>query len=330
MTALVKRVLDKVSRLPGTRINTIPLWSIGAIILALAIAEILIFRISKSRDVHLVESLPWPTKSVNPDARRIVALRDISGRLLWGLATVLQVVVFVAAAGYFVHVLKARESRRALMGIGVCDLGLALAIFLVSQTSSSRDPVGIDFPGALLSKGLMEVNNSDYIVAVNLQNAMTAAMMLLGILAIGSALGRPAKKPLTQKGLNERIEQLRDLLTVATGALAVGVIQMHFEYRWVSGLLVNQNPKEGLDKPWEPAMTATAAITLAAGGLFSLLLIAAFFPAVLVLQNRVDIHNKTARGGARIALSWRQFYLDALKIIGPVLTAGPLAALVKS
>jgi hypothetical protein len=313
--------------IPGTRISVIPLLSVISILLIMWGAEALSFR-TKAPRLGLIKTMPWPSQSTNPEAHRMSGLRDVSGRFLWGLASVLQVVVFLVVATYFVYVLSTRENYWTLIGVLICDAICALVVFYFSTTSPSRDPIGADFPGALLSRALDEVGDSDYVVAVNLQNSLTAAMMLLGILAIGSALDGGIEGKLSQGDMNEQVAQLRDLLTAATAALIIGVIQLHFEFRWVAGLFVNQNVKEGLEKTWEPATTMAASITLAAGGVFSLILLAAFFPAVVMLQRRVTSYNAATPANA-IAFSWTDFSLDALKAIGPILAAGPLAVLGK-
>jgi hypothetical protein len=68
---------------------------------------------------------------------------------------------------------------------------------------------------------------------------------------------------------------------------------------------------------------------LAAGTVFSLLLIVAFSPAAWIMRAQDEEINKELNAAAAKPFDWSAIYIDTAKIAGPFLAALPLASLFK-
>jgi hypothetical protein len=220
--------------------------------------------------------------------------------------------------------------------------GLAFYSYLRAQAGKPQEFSGFMRAG-FLERALDEAHVANLGPFIDAGNGMMVTLYFAGIFAVCSTLVDVRQAATSERDhITSSIRSLRTLLNASALALVVGVIQVNFEYRWASTLLVAPPPDQ--DKLWEPGSSAAASIILSTGGLLSFVLAATFIPAGTVLYTWVCKYNEGARaaavgsrsfrlkraaaaGSRIIRLEWKQMLGDVFKIIGPVLTAGPLAAI---
>jgi hypothetical protein len=154
-------------------------------------------------------------------------------------------------------------------------------------------------------------------------------MIAYGVITLGMTTAQPAvsNADVDSELLMKQFTSLKNLLNLFTFTLVMGVFQIFFGYNWAASLLVGSE----VEKLWEPGVKAAAGITFAAASLYSLFLVAAFLPPALVLNGHIDRYNESQKegrtSGPAISLTGWQLAIEALKLVGPILTAGPLVAL---
>jgi hypothetical protein len=295
-------------------LNMTPLGSVMVLLFALAVLMFFYFPPKTTPEIEL-NNLPW-------NHEQFAAIRDVAGRILWCFAALLQTVVLLFAIACFSKILRRTLTRRALLlVIGVCALILA-SVVLFGQN------IGFYFsqlPAQLLKRSLEKRHNSVLGYLIDFHNGLAFILAIAGLLAIGCCAAQPNGEPI--RSFKNRKDEMRFLLLVSMIALIAGLVQVHFEYRWVASLFRDKSDSEKL---WELGVELCNSITIGAGCLFSAVLLAAFVPGFYMLQVQFEFSYGTTLKTKPFQISWKEIATDVLKIAGPVLTAWPLASLFKT
>jgi len=165
-------------------------------------------------------------------------------------------------------------------------------------------------------------------IAINFENGSAVVLGMSGAIAVGAILG--VSRSLRRADIESQIDSIRRLLTASTIAWTVGVFQVFFEYRWVSAVMFPMKAEETNKALAEFGSAIAVSVTFAAGSALSLYLVACFLPVAAIIKFRVDQTNQSLAKHRRIPFDASDLWKDALKIVAPVLAAGPLAALFKA
>lgn len=286
---------------------------------------------------RMIDLLEWLDCTTSLPKLAPARLREISARMVWGTSFLAQTLTFVACIAFFFSVpwqiLQTRSKQIAvwLTGLSVgISLATAIRAFLIAGESGEPFPHSSAVRAGFLSRAIAQAHVPQLGWYIDVGNGLMIVLCCSGILAVGATIlhcGRPTLSD--REAIRASIATLRRLLTVGAVALIVGVLQVNFEYRWAASLLVDADSQ----KLSEAGNSAAAAIILSTGALLTMVLAATFVPAGFILYRRASNFNRNARQkGANapeeIPLDWKEMLGDALKIIGPALTAGPLAALI--
>lgn len=161
---------------------------------------------------------------------------------------------------------------------------------------------------------------------INRSNAGVAVLILLAALAVGTVITEPPQgNPRVERARLERqAAVLVRLLNLGAVVLVVGVVQIGCEFQWAAALIINPGDTA---KDWQPAIDLANTYTGWCAALFSLHLAAIFTPAIAWTKYRFDDFNRTWPANP-VVFRWEQFYLNAAKVLSPLLTAYPLTNLV--
>jgi hypothetical protein len=312
----------------------IPLLSVGLLLVLVWIGKKIIFDSGEGPGVEL-KRLPWFEKNVNGEQNLKVGIREASNRILWGLAGVLQTSVFIFAIAAFTRILYVSMCRVLddipklplyfVVGTLLAGAVIGIAIFWTGRTDQHDEEVafGLQIPGGILHQACDKIDNKVLGIVIDVENGLAAIVILTGLFAIGSLL-MPGHSPSAYKhDLAARKKQMRLLLNISAIALVVGVVQIHIEYQWATSLLVRPPGGDAakVGDVWEPGAAAASSFTVAGGGIYSLCLLAAFVPAATYLGLEIGAFNENNKF-APIEFDSKDLYADAVKLAGPILTAG--------
>jgi len=300
----------------------VPIASIAGLVVLLLVAYAILFMTGEVPDLNIPAA---GLVALNPS---LAAIQDASARFVWAIAAVVQTLVCFLVIAYFSIVMRASMRKwqfvkiiSVLLLVGIVTFGTGLFYTFTGKADFGRLPTN------LLRQAAHRVNNRVLAVAIDFENALTLLLGLTAAAAVGAVLGSSHQSERTEVEL--QIERLRRLLNASTAALTAGVVQVFFEYRWVAAVLFPTAGSDASKSLTDFGGTTASSITLAAGGALSLFLVACFAPSAAIIKYRVDEINKGLVANEQIVFGWNDLWKDAVKIIIPVFTAGPLAALFK-
>ncbi len=351
-------------------LNWLPILSLATVFLLVVAANAAVFGTrgpSRLTNLDALLSTSWidRTPGIEPaKAIGVLALRDASARLAWMVTGIIQTFSFSVFLCYtsllFRRTIGAKNPVGSLVIVWIVLLVLGGLQFIVDHTESSLDQSmgsGLAYAGKLnkIMYNKFDVPWLNWVVKG--ENVLAIWVIILGTLAASAMIADASSGDHTAEWLKDRIKQLRNLLTASAIVLVIGVVQVSAEYRWPAAVVqerVNQEKSdasksgdkvslplaEKVSLPLADTLTNFAsAVTLMAGGTFTLFMFAIFGTSFLVLRRKVESLAYDRCGGLGVTpevwqerngltLSISEWYGDLTKVIGP-LTIAILGSFIK-
>ncbi len=330
----------------------LPLFTCGLALLLLLGASVTVFGLggrSKLNDLQALAQL-WldSTPEVDPEqAKAVLALKDASARLAWMVFGLFQTLAFLGALAVFTNTLLVtdwcKQKTAFIFCIYFCTILLVIFLGIMDARGFALDQFtgsGLAYTGRL-SKITQDKFGTYWLpIIVKLENGLAAAVIIFGALASGALIANPDRDKLhTADDLKDRIVKLRNLLTISAVVLVIGVMQISAEYRWPAAVIREKvtHLKSDEAKVSLPLADVVAnyasAVTLTAGGAFSLFLIAVFGTSFFVIDRKAQLLADNRQGDdLKLTIeTWREqkglsltigmIYGDLGKILGPLFLA---------
>lgn len=253
--------------------------------LLLYFAAGLLFELSVDPERRFIDQILAITKDVAaPDLQH--ALAEVKARFVWFAAALLNIVAPIAAIAFSIAMIRTRAARVNLtwtVFIGVLLNVVTLGhLFYIVHTESIlyRAVFGFTYD-ALSQSGLFstEFLQSVYsvIFLINVLAALAPAFLLLAIYTTLDWREQPGEDELVE--LTVRMRRLKELISVGSAFLVVGVFHMSVWLKWTANLVS--------DPAVQAEVTGVAlSISTYWGVAFSLVLIATYVPPAMFLHHR--------------------------------------------
>ena len=258
----------------------------------------------------------------------LAEIHDATAKFAWAVSAAVQTAVFSLVILYFWIILYRVLTGYILWFCATVALPLVIGAreFAAGMRTDASSLLG-PLPTDLLRVAVHGSGNRVLPATTNFENALAVVLGMSAALAVVAVLGETHSKRME---VERQIETIRRLLTATTIALTAGVIQIFFEYRWVAAVLFPAQADEKTKTLTEFGSTTAALITFGAASGLSLFLVACFVPAAAIIKSRSDQVNKSLDKDEKIDFDTGQLWKDALQIVAPLITVGPLAILFKA
>jgi hypothetical protein len=307
-------------------------------------------------DQPLQASVGSAPKSGEPPKAEIYraqfALDELSARYVWAASDVAETCAFLVAIVFFGYAIacppsanpeltwseRAKEEFNGVKWSGVIAVGVGIAVLFVSRANGvGRSLPGLfgllagNLPGFLLKAIHERVKMEPLNLLVDIYNGIAGTVIVMGIFAVRATIMIPNPGPGSSDSSAKRwadmmkkaVSRLQDLLSLCSGVMIIGVIQIDLQYRWAATVLSEEYRKS--------ANVMADSASIGAGTVFAILMVALFGSAALSL--RWQITSELSRLGREQAwIDWQQrlglefslqtFYVLLAKALAPVFVAG--------
>lgn len=259
-----------------------------------------------------------------------VAAENLVARMTWGLSAMVFVLAWLAAVGGTLWVIAGATADRPLR-VKVLWLGLGAALGTLGLGWAYQDPLTLPRVKPILVHAFeaLEMEAGPYLLHLFTGMAVGAAMLLL--VASSATLAGPASAADPGDHLKAQVGRLRRILYLGAGVLVAGTLQTAATHQLPVTLLA-----EGSARSFQ---LIARSISTSTGAVWTLLLLAIYLPSAFVLRQRaLGLAEEAQRRGqaesvegwfGRLGLesSFTQHLARLSAILGPLVTGGPVAAL---
>jgi hypothetical protein len=266
--------------------------------------------------------------------------REYAARVTWGSTAILSFFGSVVAAAFASYViLVALRGKRARPWVLAGAATVAVLAIVVQWLNLDKDGDSLDNNPFFLAYRVLGPSVGQYVAIDRIAAVMTGLPYAAGIFVIAAVCctlvdGDGGAHPLDR--LHAQVERLQLSLYSGAAVLILAVLNAHALFRWPLAF-VDPSGRAAEQRLAEIEAIASAFATMN-GTFYSILLAAAYFPAMLILrsravalaagpgqQSRVDIEQELEKRGITISLSRRA--ANVLAILGPLLASNPVGAL---
>lgn len=264
-----------------------------------------------------------------------MSLHEARARYAWLTTVLLNLVVPLFAMGCYAYVVRQLLTRRQLRiaAVAAVLLGVVGGVLLFLGIARDSAMHGVVFAFAY---DTLEATNrySDgflrhVLVLIWTMNALAIVAPSCALVAFCSTVVRPRDRAETLGELRGRIRKLRVTLNASAALLVSGVLHMNTWLNWSAALVEDKTAREGIE-------LVTLAVTLYWGMTFTLMIVSAFTPAMILLRDRALRLHRAEPGAKDDAEQWlvQQGFkfsvghqLPQVAVMLTPLLAGPAASL---
>lgn len=286
-------------------------------------------------------SLPLPgewlelARAGSPRLGFAVVVDPLLVRVSWGFATLVYLVAWIAAVVGGVVVLYRLLSGRSARRLGL--VAGALGVSLVGAVLRFNCPLQVGGVTEILAAAFRRLGIREVETLLALSQAFAVGAALLLLIAASATLKPSAATDNTEAGreLRRRQRLLQVVLYLGAVVLVAGTVQVVTVYQVPVPLLAGEAERAAMSR-------LAQGLSVATGGLWTLVLLAIYAPAALILRHRATrlaghaFDSREAESEESwleemgLASSWTSQLARLAAVASPLLTSGPAALLIEA
>jgi hypothetical protein len=264
---------------------------------------------------------------------------EASARYAWLTTVLLNVVVSLLAVACFATVVRRTLARRHWRAAGVgaislCAVGI-LGLVIATEVGSALSRLLYAFTyDALVASGRFSAFFLNRVfVMISIVNTLAVVAPVCALVACSGIVVSDRESREDLADLRLRTRSLRETVNAAGALLVTGILHMGAWLRWSAALVPEKSAREGIEQ-------FVLAVTVFWGLTFSLMIVVAFLPSMMILRSRAlawhfaspdhrdeDPEKWLTRHGLKFSMGGQ---LPQVAVILAPLLAGPAASLFNS
>jgi hypothetical protein len=231
-------------------------------------------------------------------------LQEARARYAWLTAVLLNLLVPLFAIVCFAYVAFRTLARRQLLGAAsaaaaLCIAGMA-SLFLGIVTDSALHRVIFDFTFDALgaAERFPDAFLRRVLILISTINVLAVIAPSCAVVAFVATVVPRTDRLETVADMRFRIRRLRETLNASAALLVSGILHMNTWLSWSAALVENQPVREAIE-------LLTLSVTVYWGMAFTLMIVAGFVPAMMLLRARaVGLYRQTSGEQAGDTEQW--------------------------